>query len=275
MINIFGRAATGALGARREAAGSRLRGTAVRQRRSRVRTQGADAGTHLARPVRRPERQGGRRDIDATIGPKRAEADRPALERVYRSGAVNQGTHLDKVAIIDLRGPDPGAFHDVYRTYAMRARLDARARHGRQPGAVARPGAAARRRRLHRRGDRRDGPWLAAIEADKRDIPLARKIIQDKPTDLGDRCTNGRGRGDAPGRHVRRDGAELLDAAHRGGHAARPTTRSSASSSRCAATRYGAIRSPTPSGRELQRRSRTASATTPSPAWIARPPCRG
>ena len=43
---------------------------------------------------------------------------------MYRSGAVNQADNLDKVAIIDLRGPDPGAFHDVYRTYAMRARLD-------------------------------------------------------------------------------------------------------------------------------------------------------
>ncbi len=33
--------------------------------------------------------------------------------------------------------------------------------------------------------------WLAAIEADKRDVPLARKIIQDKPKDLGERCTDG------------------------------------------------------------------------------------
>ena len=63
-------------------------------------------------------------DIDVTLGPDRIEADRPALKRVYRSGAVNQATHLDKVAIIDLRGPDPGAFHDVYRTYAMRSRLE-------------------------------------------------------------------------------------------------------------------------------------------------------
>ena len=69
-------------------------------------------------------------DIDANFGPKRVEADRPALERVYRSGAVNQGTHLDRVAMIDLRGPDPGAFHDVYRTYAMRDTAEARARRG-------------------------------------------------------------------------------------------------------------------------------------------------
>ena len=72
-------------------------------------------------------------DVNTKIGsyninydpiPERMDADRPALERVYRSGAIDQADNLDKVAIIDLRGPDPGAFHDVYRTYVMRARLD-------------------------------------------------------------------------------------------------------------------------------------------------------
>src|SRR4029450_9567667 len=62
-------------------------------------------------------------DQDYNYIPQRMDADRPALERVYRSGAIDQADNLDKVAIIDLRGPDPGAFHDVYRTYVMRARL--------------------------------------------------------------------------------------------------------------------------------------------------------
>ena len=50
-------------------------------------------------------------------------ADPVALERLYRTGAIDSANNLDKVAMIDLRGPDPGAFHDVFRTYAMRARL--------------------------------------------------------------------------------------------------------------------------------------------------------
>src|SRR4029450_10730165 len=62
-------------------------------------------------------------DQDYNYIPQRMDADRPALERVYRSGAIDQADNLDKVAIIDFRGPDPGAFHDVYRTYVMRARL--------------------------------------------------------------------------------------------------------------------------------------------------------
>ena len=63
-------------------------------------------------------------DIDLNLTPERTAADPIALERLYRTGAINSANNLDKVAIIDLRGPDPGAFHDVYRTYAMRARLE-------------------------------------------------------------------------------------------------------------------------------------------------------
>ena len=132
-------------------------------------------------------------DIDANLRPERAEADRPALERVYRSGAVNQATNLDQVAIIDLRGPDPGAFHDVYRTYAMRARLE------REHGTAA--NQVLWRGQVPLLGDAgftsqsiiAMDEWLAAIERDRRDVPLARKVIEDKPASVTDRCTNGSG----------------------------------------------------------------------------------
>jgi len=132
-------------------------------------------------------------DIDANLEPKRAVADRPALERVYRSGAVNQGTNLDQVAIVDLRGPDPGAFHDVYRTYAMRARLERE--HGTTANQVLWRGQAPLL------GDANYtsqaivamDEWLAVVERDGRDIPLGRKIIEDKPASVTDRCTNGAG----------------------------------------------------------------------------------
>jgi hypothetical protein len=132
-------------------------------------------------------------DIDVNFGPDRAEADRPALERVYRSGAVNQGTNLDQVAIIDLRGPDPGAFHDVYRTYAMRARLVREHGHAKNQilwrGQVPLFGDSGFADEAILAMDR----WLAAIEKDKRRVPLARKIVEDKPADLTERCTNGAG----------------------------------------------------------------------------------
>ena len=62
-------------------------------------------------------------DLDLNITKARTAADPIALDRLYRTGAIDSANNLNKVAIIDLRGPDPGAFHDVYRTYAMRARL--------------------------------------------------------------------------------------------------------------------------------------------------------
>ncbi|MEA2492955.1 MAG: hypothetical protein QOJ29_866 [Thermoleophilaceae bacterium] len=132
-------------------------------------------------------------DIDFNPTTARTEADRPALERVYRSGAVDQADNLDKVAIIDLRGPDPGAFHDVYRTYVMRARLDRNFHtHANQVlwrGLVPLLGDASYADEAILAVDK----WLAAVEKDPRDLPLAQKVLADKPASVIDRCTNGGG----------------------------------------------------------------------------------
>jgi hypothetical protein len=132
-------------------------------------------------------------DMDYNPIPERTDADRPALERVYRSGAVDTAENLDQVAIIDLRGPDPGAFHDVYRTYVMRARLE------REHGTAA--NQILWRGQVPLFGDVNYvneaivavDEWLAAVEKDDRDVPLARKIIEDKPDSVKDRCTDGDG----------------------------------------------------------------------------------
>src|SRR4051794_26333194 len=62
-------------------------------------------------------------DMDLNIIPERTAADPIALERLYRTCAIDSANNLNRGAIIDLRGPDPGAFPDVGRAYAMRARL--------------------------------------------------------------------------------------------------------------------------------------------------------
>jgi hypothetical protein len=141
----------------------------------------------------------GSRDIDYEWQGVRVAADRPALERVYRSGLVNDTRNLDKVAIIDLRGPDPGVFHDVYRSYAVRARLDRE--HGHHRNHVLWRGQVV----LLGDPDFTDDSilamdrWLAAVEKDGRDVPLARKIVEDRPEDVADRCTDGTpGGGDLP-----------------------------------------------------------------------------
>jgi hypothetical protein len=132
-------------------------------------------------------------DMNGEVSKNRSYPDLPALQRVYTSGAANEANNLDKVAIIDLRGPDPGAFHDVYRTYAMRARL------------LRNFGTAANqvlwRGQVPLLGDTNYvdqsivalDKWLARVDADKRSVPLAKKIIQDKPGDVADRCTDGSG----------------------------------------------------------------------------------
>ena len=132
-------------------------------------------------------------DVYGETTPDRFSGDKVGLDRVYSTGAANTATHLDQVAIIDLRGPDPGAFHDVYRTYVLRARL------------LRNFGTAANqvlwRGQVPLLGDVNYvdqailalDKWLGRVDADKRDLPLAKKIIADKPSDIGDRCTDGGG----------------------------------------------------------------------------------
>src|SRR4051794_6865512 len=132
-------------------------------------------------------------DINYNETKDRDEATQTAITRAYKSGAVDQAINLDKVAIIDLRGPDPGAFHDVYRTYAMRARL--KREHGTTANQILWRGQVP----LLGDANYTDesivamDSWLAVIEKDHRAIPLARKVIEDKPKDVADRCTDGNG----------------------------------------------------------------------------------
>jgi hypothetical protein len=132
-------------------------------------------------------------DVNGEVMKSRNVPDWVGLKRVYTSGAVDSANNLDKVAIIDLRGPDPGAFHDVYRTYAMRARLlrnfGTADNQVLWRGQVPLLGDASYAVQAVFALDK----WLARVDADHRAIPLAHKIIQDKPGDVADRCTNGAG----------------------------------------------------------------------------------
>jgi hypothetical protein len=132
-------------------------------------------------------------DIDAQWQPERVEADRPALANTYRSGGINETNNLDQVAIIDLRGTDPGAFHDVYRAFAIRARLERE--HGSFANQVIWEGPVPLIGQTDYTvlGLRAMDRWLSAVEKDPRDVPLSRKIVDDKPSDIHDQCTDGLG----------------------------------------------------------------------------------
>jgi len=127
--------------------------------------------------------------IDAQPQPERSAADEATLQRAYRSGAINSANNLDQVAIIDLRGPDHGLFHDAYRSWAMRARLerehgDAR-NHVIWMGQVPLMGDPGFPTEALLAMDR----WLTAVEQDTSGAPLADRIVADRPADVQDRCS--------------------------------------------------------------------------------------
>jgi hypothetical protein len=129
-------------------------------------------------------------DIDINPTPERSDSDQPALRNAYRSGGINETNNLKGVPIIDLRGPDPGAFHDTYRTWTIRARLEREEGHfprnhviwfGQVPligdPSYTTDGLVAMDR------------WLAKVEADTRSVSLERKVAEDRPADIQDRCS--------------------------------------------------------------------------------------
>jgi hypothetical protein len=127
--------------------------------------------------------------IDNEPTKARVKADQPALERVYRSGAVNETNNLKGVAIIDLRGPDPGAFHDAYRSWSIRARLEREEGHFPKNQVIwFGPAPLIGSPTYTTEGLQAMNRWLDAVEADPRGISLEEKIAADRPQDVHDRC---------------------------------------------------------------------------------------
>ena len=215
-------------------------------------------------------------DVDAQWQPQRTEADSTTMRRAYRSGAINSANNLDQVAIIDLRGPDPGAFHDAYRSWATRARLERE--HGHFDNQVIWVG------QVPLIGDPRwtteamltMDRWLAAVEQDEQRATAAREDRR-QPPGGPPRPLLADPRRRAGRRRLRaRAGADPLRHAARPSPArASPPTPTSARSSRCAAPTTTRSCSRPTSGRACSARSRSASATGAAPAPSSRARSRG
>jgi hypothetical protein len=132
-------------------------------------------------------------DIDIQPSPARIAADSPALTNAYRSGSINDGSHLDSVPIIDAYGADPGIAHDTVHTWWMRWRLDRD--HGNHDNHVIWAGPAPLV------GDPNYtvqslvamDRWLSQMEQDTSVTPLAQKLVANKPADIHDQCSDGAG----------------------------------------------------------------------------------
>ncbi len=132
-------------------------------------------------------------DIDIQPIAARSRADHPAVANAYRSGTINMTNNMSTVAIINFLGPDPGIAHDSVHAFWVRWRLDREQGHHNNHVMWAGPTPLI--------GDLYDvyngltamDNWLSAVEADTSDKPLAEKIVNDRPGDVHDQCTDGLG----------------------------------------------------------------------------------
>ena len=137
-------------------------------------------------------------DDDLGYIPQRTEHDEGANATIYRAGGNNTAANLDEVVIIDYRGPDPGAFHDTYRTYAIRDRIIRQ--HGDADnmllwrGSVPLLGDVTYEQDAILVADE----WLTAVEADTSSASFADKIDANKPGSAVDRCSDGVSGSDLP-----------------------------------------------------------------------------
>lgn len=129
-------------------------------------------------------------DINSDAIPERIDGDEASIANAYRTGLVNEGTNLDEVAILNHGGPDPGIAHDYAHAWWTEHRLMADQGHTDNRvmwfGTTPLIGDVRWATEALYAMDK----WLAAVEADERDLPLAQKIIEDRPEDVTDRCEN-------------------------------------------------------------------------------------
>jgi hypothetical protein len=131
-------------------------------------------------------------DIDLNFTKERSQPDLVAQSIAYRTGQVVSGAELANVPMIDLRGSHNfNDIHTDYHSYVMRARLDAaNGGHGNQLiwtwngglfGIGPPPSIAVKLFLLM-------DNWLSNIEGDDRNVPLSRKVLDDKPQGAMDEC---------------------------------------------------------------------------------------
>jgi hypothetical protein len=128
-------------------------------------------------------------DLDLNPVAERIPGDDGSIRNAYRSGALNQANNLDRVAIINLSGPDPGLAHDFSHATWTRERI-LRA-HGHARNYVMWFGHEPIRGSVTytTEGLLAMDRWLAAVEKNTARRPLAERVVASRPGDLQDRCS--------------------------------------------------------------------------------------
>ena len=197
-------------------------------------------------------------DLNADPVAQRIQGDPLAITNVYRSGLVNEASHMGQVAIINHGGPDPGIAHDYSHAFWTEDRLMRAQGHtdnrvmwfGNTP-LIGDPRWAKEALLAMDR-------WLTAVEKDRTTKPLARKIVDDKPADITDRCE------DVPGVNLVGTPGEQVAAC-------RSSSSTWARRARSPATTPSTTASPAGCGPSPARTTRSSRSPSPTPSG---PRCR-
>ncbi|MFC6287066.1 DUF6351 family protein [Nocardioides sp. GCM10027113] len=127
-------------------------------------------------------------DVDSRRTDARTAGDDHAIGNAYRTGLINEATHLDEVAMINHGGPDPALAHDYAHAFWTEERLLADQGHTDNRvmwfGPTPLIGDPQWANEALLAMDR----WLTAVEADSSAAPLAEKVVANRPADVTDRC---------------------------------------------------------------------------------------
>ncbi|WP_206062913.1 DUF6351 family protein [Nocardioides piscis] len=127
-------------------------------------------------------------DVNADPVAQRIPGDAGAITSAYRTGMVNNFTHTDEVAIINHGGPDPGAAHDYAHAVWTELRMQRSQGHTDNRVTWFGPTPLIGDASWAIEGLIAMDKWLSAVEKDRRRVPLAQKIVEDRPAGVADRC---------------------------------------------------------------------------------------
>lgn len=127
----------------------------------------------------------GGHDIDFNRLEARTVADRPGLRRLYETGIANTLSNLQDTAIIETR-LSVTDFHQPFHADMVQARLMRAQGHTENYALWRTPSRTSAN--LNTQAFDTMVAWLRAIKADGRNVPKARKVIDNRPTLARDRC---------------------------------------------------------------------------------------
>ncbi len=129
--------------------------------------------------------------IDLVPQDERDAGDPDAGEVWFRTGARNDGRHLDRVAILDVRGTSNFEFHTDIHSHTMRQRLIDANGHANNHVLWKHASSIVTPSFIREAAFDAMDEWLAGVEADPSNDPIETKVVRNKPARAQDACYAG------------------------------------------------------------------------------------